>query len=42
MEVVVLRRIVEGIQIGDSILEGTFSRRRTAGVGDRKDRAPVR
>src|ERR1019366_1168986 len=40
-EVSVLRGVVEGIQVSDGVLEGAFFCRRTAGIGNRKDRAPV-
>src|SRR5664279_6296256 len=41
MEVSVLRGVVEGIQVSDGVLEGAFSCRRAAGIGNGKDCAPV-
>src|SRR5580704_6266421 len=41
MEIVVLRRVVEGIQISNGRLKRTLSGSRTAGISDGKDRAPV-
>src|SRR5664280_1948102 len=41
MEVGVLRRVVEGIQVGDSRLQRALACRRAAGIGDGKDCAPV-
>src|ERR1039458_9810901 len=37
----VLGGVVEGIQVSDGVLEGAFSCRRAAGIGNGKDCAPV-